>query len=255
MCIIIAKNIIQHTKYNTLQVSIKGTRITRIQAFILLHIKTVSLEIMHNKISKIHPKAFWKSESNKTSIHTKLIYLILINNTIKYIKSGTFDPLINLEYLDLSYNKLSNIDSTLIINLNKLTHLKIENNKLTQLPTKWLPNNLKVLCMRNNQLEYLSSYTFEGKFRLEEIAFHLNNINIKYNTFTRLTELNNFEIIDSRIQGYKIHPMVQPCTCTFIWFLYVIDYKRYNYQLCGDFNAFIEYGVRRYLKDECIMPG
>ena len=255
MCIIIAKNIcyiyiIQTTKYNSLQVSIKGTRITRIQAFILLYIKTVSLDIRHNKISKIHPKTFWTSKSNNRTTHTKLIDLKLINNTIKHIESGTFDPLINLEHLDLSDNKLSNIDNTLIINLSKLIHLKIENNKLTQLPTKWLPGNLKILFMRNNQLEYLSNYTFEGTFILEEITFHLNNINIKYNTFTRLTKLKKFDIFDSRLHGYMPIKALPRCTCTFIWYLYVID-TRYDYYLCGDFNPFTEYGVRKYLENEC----
>ena len=99
----------------------------------------------YNKIVTLHPKAFWISESNNKTTHTELKRLALDNNNINYIKSGTFDPLINLEKLYLFNNKLSNIDNTFIVNLNKLVIFSINNNKLTQLPTKWLPNSLQRL--------------------------------------------------------------------------------------------------------------
>ena len=90
--------------------------------------------------------------SNNQITDTKLKSLDLGTNTIKYIKSGTFDPLINLEWLNLNRNKLRNIDATLIVNLNKLQSFSIDNNELTHLPTKWLPNSLQYLDISDNAI-------------------------------------------------------------------------------------------------------
>ena len=54
------------------------------------------LKLSINKIETIHLKAFWSSSQDNRTSHTRLEYLDLTTNKIEYIKSGTFDPLINL---------------------------------------------------------------------------------------------------------------------------------------------------------------
>ena len=209
-------------------------------AFILLNIKTFYIDLSNNKIVTIHPKAFWKSESNNKTTHTELKHLYLNYNYIKYIKSGTFDPLINLENLYLYRNKLSNIDNTFIVNLNKLTHFYISHNELTQLPTKWLPNSLQYLDIEGNAIEYMSIDTFEGAFNLNKIVLSLNNITIEYNTFINLTKLTSIIVYPSDLE----------CTCKYIWYLNT----KSNSKVCDNSNN--KYAsIREYLKEECKLPG
>ena len=210
-------------------------------AFILLNIKTFDLDLSVNKIVTIHPKVFWTSESNNKTTHTELKRLYLHNNNIKYIKSGTFDPLVNLEKLYLNSNKLSNLDNRFIVNLNKLVFFRIDNNKLTQLPTKWLPNSLQYLDISGNAIEYMSIDTFEGAFNLNMIRLSPNNVNIEYNTFSNLTKLTTIEVVPYDIEI---------CTCKYIWYL---NTKSYN-KVCDNSNNNYA-SIREYLKKECKLPG
>ena len=195
------------------------------------------LYLVNSHIVTIHPKAFWTSESNNTTTHTELKYLNLDDNKIKYIKSGKFDPLINLVSLNLNNNKLSNIDNKLIVNLNTLEYFSIENNELIHLPTKWLPCNLKHLDIRGNELEYISINTFEGAYDLNRIDLSLNNITIEYNTFSNLTKLTH-------INEYTIN--LDTCTCKLIWYLNT----KSNSTVCDNSNN--KYAsIREYLKEEC----
>ena len=210
-------------------------------AFILLNIKTLVLFLNSNKIVTIYPKVFWTSESNNKTTHTELTSLVLYNNNIKYIKSGTFDPLINLEKLYLNSNKLSNLDNRFIVNLNKLTHFDIGNNELTQLPTKWLPNSLQYLIINGNAIEYLSIGTFEGAFNLNMIRLSPTNINIEYNTFSNLTKLTYIKVATDDLEI---------STCKYIWYLNTKSYSK----VCDNSNN--KYAsIREYLKEECKLPG
>ena len=141
-----------------------------------MNFKTINLDLRYNIIEQIHPKAFWTNDKNSTTTQTKLKCLYLGNNYIKFIKSGTFDPLLNLERLNLNYNMLSNMDNIFIVNINKLEHFHVEHNNLTQLPTKWLPKSLQMLSIHGNTIAYLSIDTFEGALTLYDIKLSLNNI-------------------------------------------------------------------------------
>ena len=215
------------------------TRITRIQAFILLNIKIVHLYLTNSHVISIHPKAFWMSESNISTKNTELMGIYLSGNRIKYIKSGSFDSLINLEILKLNNNKLSNIDNTFIVNLNKLQYLNIAYNELTFLPTKWLPYNLQRLDIRWNAIEYISMNTFEGAYNLYWIELSLNYITIEYNTFSDLTKLTNINVYKHRLDKCT-------CTCKLIWYLNT----KSNSEVCNNSNN--KYAsIREYLKEEC----
>ena len=194
-----------------------------------------NLYIVNSHIETIHTKAFWTSESNNTTTHTALKRLHLHYNKIEYIKGGTFDPLINLEILDLNNNKLSNIDNTLIINLNKVEYFNIAYNKLTLLPTKWLPYNLQLLDISGNAIEYMSINTFEGAYNLKAIDLSLTNITIEYNTFSNHFKLSNI----------NVYPL-DKCTCKYIWYLNT----KSNSIICDNINN--KYAnIREYLKEKC----
>ena len=179
-----------------------------VQAFILFNTKTFYIHCGDNKIITIHSKAFWTSESNDKTKHTELKKLILHRNQIKFIVSGTFDSLINLEYLSLQRNNLINIDYLLIVNLNNLKLFDIYNNDLTKLPTKWLPNNLEGLYISGNEIEYLSLNTFEGALNVNTLEMTIHNITIEYNTFIKLTKLTTITIYPHNSQM---------CSCKYIY--------------------------------------
>ena len=208
---------------------------TKVQSFILLNFKTVNLDLRYNIIKQIHPKAFWTNATNSTTSQTKLKCLYLGNNDITYVKSGTFDPLINLERLNLNYNRLSNIDNTFIVNIHKLEHFHIEHNYLTQLPTKWLPSNIQSLSINGNTIEYLSIDTFEGAIKLYEITLSLNNTTMEYNTFSNLSKLTNIVVYPRGI-----------CTCKYLWYLNT----KSNDTVC-EINTTKHASVREYIKEEC----
>ena len=230
------------------------------QAFILLNIETYKLQIVYNPILvTIHPKAFWTSESNKTTTQIELIELNLIHNKITHINSGTFDPLINLENLFLFSNKLSNIDNKFIINLNKLTSFDISYNELTRLPNKWLPPSLTYLSIRENDIQKISSNTFDGAINLEKILLSYDNIydkltkymfkcTIEYDTFSYLHYLRVVEVYVSQ----QINVIRYRCSCLFIWYLNTAIVNK----VCD--NSYNKYkSLREYLKEECkhYIPG
>ena len=210
-----------------------------VQAYILLNIKTVYIYLGDNKIVTIHPKAFWSSESNNKTKHTELKKIVLLRNTIKFIESGTFDPLINLEYLSLQRNNIINIDNKFIINLNKLKLIKMYNNDLTQLPTKWLPNNLETLYISGNSIGYLSIDTFEGAHNLNTFRMTIINITIEYNTFSKLTKLTTITVIPRNSEM---------CSCKYIWVINTI--MNDTSTLCNNSNTNYT-SIREYLKEEC----
>ena len=210
-----------------------------VQAFILFNTKTFYINFGDNKIVTIHPKVFWSSESNNKTKHTELKKLALHKNKIKFIETGTFDPLINLEYLSLQRNNLINIDYLLIVNLNNLNKFVIYFNKLTQLPTKWLPNNLESLDISGNAIEYLSLNTFEGALNLNTLEMTIHKKTIEYNTFSKLTKLTTI---------IAFPPNSEMCTCKYIWVINTIIYD--TSALCNNSNTNYT-SIREYLKEEC----
>ena len=205
-----------------------------------MNTKTYNLYLSYNKIETIHPKAFWTSESNNKTIHNELKYISLVHNKIIYVTSGTFDPLINLETILLFKNILNNINNKLIIHLNKLKTFDLYFNKLTHLPTKWLPISIEYIDISKNAIEYLSMDTFEGAFNLNKFEMTIQNMNIEYDTFSKLTKLKTL-MVYPRNSGI--------CTCTYIWYIntYINDN---NGTLCNT-NKTGYANIREYLKDKC----
>ena len=213
------------------------------QAFVLLNIKPVTLDLVGNRIVTIHAKAFWTSESNNKTAHTELKYIDIGYNHIKYIAGGTFDPLINLVKLYLYHNRLSNLDNRFIVNLNKLELFNIAYNELRQLPTDWLPTNLRRLYVNGNPVENVSMTTFERAFNLYTIKLSPNAMIIANDTFGNLSKLTTIEVD---------HSDLYICTCAYIWYLNT----KSNSKVCN--NSTDKYAsIRTYLKEECKtrLPG
>ncbi|RXM96960.1 Extracellular matrix protein 2 [Acipenser ruthenus] len=108
--------------------------------------------------------------------------LYLAENEISEIPERAFLGLPNLEWLDLSKNRLDN--STMHLgafrNLIKLKRLNLDGNQITQIPL--LPPSLEELKMNDNKLQGLDQHSFKGlsnllTLELEGNALHDGNVN------------------------------------------------------------------------------
>uniref|UniRef100_W5L5C8 Si:dkey-6n6.1 n=1 Tax=Astyanax mexicanus TaxID=7994 RepID=W5L5C8_ASTMX len=107
--------------------------------------------------------------------------LYLADNKISKIPSRSLSGLPNLEWLDLSKNKLddSSLGLDVFRNLTKLRRLILDGNNLTKVPA--LPPSLLELKINDNRLSGLTPHSFRGlsqllTLELEDNHFHDGNV-------------------------------------------------------------------------------
>ncbi|XP_033745297.1 toll-like receptor 2 [Pecten maximus] len=138
---------------------------------------TVMLNLRNNHLRALYRRYFLKLPTLKT--------LILSMNALSVISPGTFDDLVNLEYLDISENHLTefSIESAFFLNLKNLKVLNLQMNDFHF--GKTYPENA-LSCIP--QLESLVLDIFEG--------FHFGN---GFLNLTKLTYLKFHFIGNERI--------------------------------------------------------
>uniref|UniRef100_A0A3B4CXI9 VWFC domain-containing protein n=1 Tax=Pygocentrus nattereri TaxID=42514 RepID=A0A3B4CXI9_PYGNA len=112
---------------------------------------------------------------------TGLRILYLSDNKISKIPTRAFAGLPNLEWLDLSKNKLDDfsLGQDVFKNLTKLRRLNLDGNNLTKVPP--LPPSLLELKINDNKLSGLTPHSFRGvsqllTLELEDNEFHDGNV-------------------------------------------------------------------------------
>nr|XP_028568870.1 extracellular matrix protein 2-like [Podarcis muralis] len=123
---------------------------------------------------------------------TALRTLYLAENEITHVPAGIFLGLPNLEWLDLSKNKLDSagLHPEAFKNLTKLKRLNLDGNRLTAVPA--LPSSLQELKMNDNNLEGLQRHNFRGLFKLLTLELEANELhdgNVLPTTFKPLSRL------------------------------------------------------------------
>ncbi|XP_006002571.1 extracellular matrix protein 2-like isoform X2 [Latimeria chalumnae] len=118
--------------------------------------------------------------------------LYLAENEIREIFSNAFSGLPNLEWLDLSKNKLdeSGLAPDTLRNLTRLKRLILDGNQLTRIPL--LPPSLEELKLNDNKLEGLDRSSFRGLHRLLTLELEGNGLhdgNVNPITFKPLRNL------------------------------------------------------------------
>ncbi|XP_063152699.1 extracellular matrix protein 2-like [Candoia aspera] len=133
--------------------------------------------------------------------------LYLAENEISNIPAGVFLGLPNLEWLDLSKNKLNStgLHPEVFKDLTKLKRLNLDGNQLTSIPA--LPSSLHELKLNDNNLAGLQRQNFRGLFRLLTLELKGNQLhdgNVPPTTFRSLRRLiylrldqNHFRTIPS----------------------------------------------------------
>ncbi|KAG8554536.1 hypothetical protein GDO81_003821 [Engystomops pustulosus] len=138
------------------------------------------------------PSGCLLSESTIACANTRMTYLPLMTdlglktlylaeNEISKLPARAFAGLPNLEWLDLSKNKLddSGLSHDVFKNLTKLKRLNLDGNRLTALPQ--LPTSLQELKVNDNKLLELNQHSFRGlgnllTLEMEGNGFHDGNV-------------------------------------------------------------------------------
>ncbi|KAM5145921.1 extracellular matrix protein 2-like [Mantella aurantiaca] len=114
-----------------------------------------------------------------TDLGLKTLYLA--ENEISKLPARAFAGLPNLEWLDLSKNKLddSGLAFDVFKNLTKLKRLNLDGNRLSALPL--LPSSLQELKVNDNNLRELNRHSFRGlsnllNLEMEGNGFHDGNV-------------------------------------------------------------------------------
>lgn len=106
---------------------------------------------------------------------------------IKNIKRKNFEDMKQLEYLDLSHNSLTSLETDVFYELNNLEELDLYNNTLASLPKKIFSQNveLRKIYASYNRLEALEADIFNENVKLSEIYFdnnRLKKINFRFDS-------------------------------------------------------------------------
>ncbi|KAJ3587049.1 hypothetical protein NHX12_013439 [Muraenolepis orangiensis] len=131
--------------------------------------------------------------------------LYLADNKISKIPVRALAGLPNLEWLDLSKNKLddASFSPLLFQNLTRLRRLILDGNNLTKLPAS-LPPSLVELKINDNKLSGLTPSSFKGLSKLLTLELednHFHDGNVSPLTFRPLTKLVYLRLDDNRFRG------------------------------------------------------
>ncbi|XP_067880227.1 extracellular matrix protein 2-like [Heterodontus francisci] len=118
--------------------------------------------------------------------------LYLADNGITTVSASDLAGLPNLQWLDLSRNRIGDerLDRDAFRNLTRLRRLNLDGNRISQVPR--LPPSLEELKVNDNRLEVLDRSSFRGLHRLLTLELEgngLNDGNVNPNAFRPLRKL------------------------------------------------------------------
>lgn len=151
-----------------------------------------------NQLTRIPINAF---EDVKT-----LTYLGLSRNCL-HLQNYTFEPLLNLQALDLSGNQLSELRADLFVNLLNLTWLSLTNNNLKRLSNGIFRSQIKLtyLDLSNTQL-VLHAQIFKHLPQLNTLYLNNNKLRALPTTvFSHLPELQVLDLSRNELSSLPAH--------------------------------------------------
>lgn len=126
----------------------------------------------NTEVRDVIPGAFHGLDTLK-KINSQVLFI-----NIQNLKSGTFQGLKNLDYLDLSGLVIISIESEAFAGLNTLLKLTLSGNKLEKIGSGTFLglDHLKILDLTRNKISGLDVEAFQGLFSLRELHLNRNNI-------------------------------------------------------------------------------
>lgn len=156
----------------------------------------VYLSIIRNNISEIPVGCFQDLP--------KLKKLVLRDSEISTINTGTFKDLPQLEILLLSGNKLTKITGQTLNNINVKT-LDLSFNKIANIERNAFPNSLILLNLKKNELKKIDDNTFMNLKSLEMLILSKNKLKkLRKSTFTGLSNLSKLDLSKNEIDTIEV---------------------------------------------------
>ncbi|XP_044012046.1 toll-like receptor 6 [Aphidius gifuensis] len=159
------------------------------------------LWLQNNSIKALAPGLF--IEMNQ------LVSLDLSMNelTSSWLNSNTFYGLIRLVLLNLSWNKLTNIDSELFKDLYTLQILDLHHNHIKMIPSNTFlsMNNLHTLNLAHNNLNYLDAYSLNGLYAVSLVYFDSNSLTSIHNdAFSNCSSMQDLNLAGNNLKNIPI---------------------------------------------------
>ena len=138
-------------------------------------------------------------------------WLDLSHNKLVYITSEMFKKFVNLAYLDLSFNAINAIDSyafNALSNLNVSLHLS--HNQLDAIYAQTFAglSNLTRLYLSSNQVKIIEDNSFLSLFKLELLELSSNKLTaIQASTLNGLESLQTLSLQSNRIASFDVNSL------------------------------------------------
>jgi len=132
--------------------------------------------------------------------------LILVNNQVSSIAADAFSGLTGLTWLDLGFNKITNLEAAEFSGLASLAELSLYGNQIVSIQTDAFSGltNLARLDLRANQIATIESGAFAGLGSLPILDLSFQKLsNLEAGTFNGLTNLTELNISSNQISSIE----------------------------------------------------
>ena len=150
-------------------------------------LKKLYLEVL-DLDDMILPDDIFKSIEN-----AKVDYLTMSRSKITALKDGTLKYLKNLQYLELEYCSIQQVDSTAFDGLTFLEEIRMAGNMLESVPDN-LPTSLKYIDLSDNSIGEVTNNDLQNLQKLETLYLNINKIHLLHqNAFS---DTDNLQVLD-----------------------------------------------------------
>lgn len=158
------------------------------------------LDISHNIITKIPDNVYEYLPRNLTLLH-------ISHNILTDFKWDQLKGFHQLQFLDLSFNKLSNLTGMAPDISKTLTFLDLSHNRIFQLDNTFINGlkNLKTLSLSSNKLTIINQTTFQSNHNIQTLFLQKNPFECTCNSFDFFTWIEK--------PGIKIPRLTTEVTC------------------------------------------
>ncbi|XP_053320888.1 amphoterin-induced protein 2 [Spea bombifrons] len=163
------------------------------------------LDLSYNKIGFLDPDWF-------PVLLDKLHTLILNNNAVSSISSGSFSTITNVRHLDLSSNNLKSLSNPVFQELKMLEVLLLYNNQLTHIDAGAFGglHKLQKLYLGRNALTHFPLDLYFGRSKLTQLVL----LDISYNNL-QTVPVPQISLISARqLSGIFLHENPFSCDCS-----------------------------------------
>nr|CAD7393869.1 unnamed protein product [Timema cristinae] len=198
------------------EIKIQESNLKTLKNHAFKHVRGLKrLDLSENNIKQVEPDAFLEvtglSHGMKgyTKVGHSLTFLRVahgFSSSMSSVPSESLKPLVNLQYLDLSNNRLSSMPETSFHFLRKLRILELQDNQLDQVHKGTfqggIHSSLEKLYLSYNNLNSINTHTFVDLSSLERLHLDDNRITrVERRAFMNMDRLKHLDLRGNKIQS------------------------------------------------------